>query len=323
MNLVSITRNPTPSGATVGMFKGHDGELLRYARWSATVGPRRGTICIFSGRTEFIEKYFETVADLRRRGFAVAIADWRGQGGSFRGIDDLRKGHIEDFSEYDRDLTCFMREIVLPDCPPPYGALAHSMGGHILLRNITKPGSWFDRVALLAPMVELHPSILKFPPAAARAYAWTMTKVGFGQSYVRGGSPDQGHIGEFESNILTSDRERHQRNYMLEQAAPNLLLGSPTIGWLNSALQSMEMINAPDYFEKVRVPTLIFAAGRDEIIPSRSVEDYAARLKSGTGILLPDAKHEILQETDAIRTRFWAAFDAYFELETGETAVAR
>ena len=31
-----------------------------------------------------IEKYFEVVGELRRRGFAVAVLDWRGQGGSSR-----------------------------------------------------------------------------------------------------------------------------------------------------------------------------------------------------------------------------------------------
>ncbi len=312
MNLVSIARNPAPNGATVGMFKGYDGEPLRFARWSATVGPRRGTICLFAGRSEYIEKYFETIADLRRRGFAVAIFDWRGQGGSFRPIDDQRKGHIDDFAEYDRDIVCFMREIVLPDCPPPYAALAHSMGGHIVLRNIIKPGSWFDRVVLVAPMIAFAPALLRYPMVLVKAYAALGAAFGFKHAYVQGGSPDQSAIGEFETNILTSDRERHQRNYMLEKAAPHLLLGSPTIGWLNAALKSLAMINRPDYFARIKIPVLIFAAGNDVIIPSRAVEDYAARLKTGTGILLPEAKHEILQEIDTIRTRFWAAFDAYF-----------
>ena len=322
MNLISIARNPIPSGATVGMFKGYDGELLRYARWDATVGPRRGTICCFQGRSEYIEKYFETVADLRRRGFAVATFDWRGQGGSYRPSNDPRKGHIEDFSEYDRDIACFMREIVLPDCPPPYGVLAHSMGGHITLRNITMPGSWFDRAVLLAPMVELHPSILGFPAPIVRLYAKSACLAGFKKKYVRGGTPGQSAIGDFETNILTSDRERHQRNYMLEQAAPDLLLGSPTNGWLNAAMESIAMINHADYFDRVKVPTLIFAAGLDVIVPSRAVEDYAARLKSGSGILLPESKHEILQENDTIRSRFWAAFDAYFGVNGANRQVA-
>ncbi|MEO1608366.1 MAG: alpha/beta hydrolase [Pseudomonadota bacterium] len=318
MHLVSIVRNPTPSGATVGMFKGYDGELLRYARWDATVGPRRGTFCVFTGRAEYIEKYFETISDLRRRGFAVAIMDWRGQGGSYRPINDPRKGHIADFAEYEQDIAHYMREIVLPDCPPPYNALAHSMGGHIMLRSIARPGSWFERVVLTAPMVELHRSVLGFSPMFVRAYSTIGVALGMKESYVYGGAPDSGSLSEFEENVVTSDRERQQRNYMLEQAAPQFSVGSPTIGWLHAALKSIAMINHRDYFAKVQVPTLTFAAGRDFIVPSQAVEDYAARLKSATCILLSEAKHEILQENNDIRTRFWAAFDAYFNIETIE-----
>ncbi len=110
---------------------------MRFARWEATRGPARGTVCLFQGRGEFIEKYFEVVADLRRRGFAVATMDWRGQGGSERLLSNPRKGHVRSFADFDQDLAAFMKEIVLPDCPPPYIAMAHSMGGHILLRNAT------------------------------------------------------------------------------------------------------------------------------------------------------------------------------------------
>ncbi len=78
MTLVSLAKNPVPSGAATGDFPGYDGAPLRYARWEATRGPIRGTVCVFCGRGEYIEKYFEVIADLRRRGFAVAIHDWRG-----------------------------------------------------------------------------------------------------------------------------------------------------------------------------------------------------------------------------------------------------
>ena len=72
MQLVSLAINPVPAPATVGALEGYDGTKLRYAHWPATRGPLLGTVCIFPGRGEYIEKYFEVVADLRRRGFAVS-----------------------------------------------------------------------------------------------------------------------------------------------------------------------------------------------------------------------------------------------------------
>ena len=311
MQLVSLARNPIPSGAVSGSFPGYDGAPLRFAVWGATRGPRRGTVCLFQGRTEFIEKYFETIADLRRRGFAVAIMDWRGQGGSHRPVNDPRKGHIDDFAEYDRDLRCFMREIVLPDCPPPYVALGHSMGAHIVLRNISEPGSWFERAVLLAPMLQLHPDVQQFPRTFVALYARLAAAGGLAESYVRGGSPEPGYGDQFDGNILTSDRERFDRNRQIDRAAPELLLGSPTIGWLNAAMRSMRRMSDSDFPGRVRVPALVFGAGRDQIVDTTAVEKFAAALKVGTYVLLPDAQHEILQENNDIRARFWATFDAY------------
>jgi len=232
MELVTLAKNPVPSGATVGAFRGYDGAQLRYARWDATRMPRRGTVCLFGGRAEFIEKYFEVVADLRRRGFAVATMDWRGQGGSQRMLANPRKGHVRGFWEYDRDLIRFMKDIVLPDCPPPFIGLAHSMGGNILLRNATMPGLWFERIVLVAPMISIHESILGPRPWHARVYAELSSLLGMSTAYVVGGTDRLESSYPFEDNTLTCDRERWSRTKAVLDIAPDLGLGSPTIGWL-------------------------------------------------------------------------------------------
>src|ERR1700681_349677 len=118
MSLVSIPANPVPEGAVTGMLKTPDGVSIRFARWPPPPG-RKGTVCIFQGRTEFIEKYFEVARELYARGFAVASLDWRGQGRSERALADSRKGHVTGFAKYGIDLETFVRNVVLPDCPPP------------------------------------------------------------------------------------------------------------------------------------------------------------------------------------------------------------
>jgi lysophospholipase len=314
--LFALARNPVPSGAVVGLFKGYDGALMRFARWAPTRTPHRGTVCCFTGRSEYIERYFETIADLRRRGFTVATMDWRGQGNSHRALANPRKGHISDFSEYDRDLACFMEQVVLPDCPAPYVALAHSMGGHILMREAGRTGSWFERIVVTAPMLEFHPDRVGAPDPVARFYATTASLLGFGQAYVRGGGDNFDEGGVYDTNPLTSDRERFERNRALSQAAPHLTIGAATIGWLRASYRSMAMLNHPSYPARVKVPLLLFVAGADTIVLPRAIEDFATRLKVGRDIMLSTARHEILQESDEIRARFWAAFDAYLGIET-------
>src|SRR5204863_8272329 len=128
------------------------------------------------------------------------------------------------------------KAIVLPACQPPYIALAHSMGGHILLRNATLPGSWFSRMVLSAPMIDIARERLGAPHAMSRAYAEILAGLGLGFMYAHNGRDKPLELEPFEGNALTSDRERYQRNRMVLEAAPSLGLGSPTVAWLRAAL---------------------------------------------------------------------------------------
>ena len=121
--------------------------------------------------------------------------------------------------------------------------------------------------------------------------------------------------GPFDGNILTSDRERWYRNKAVLDANPNLGLGSPTIAWLRAAYRSIALVSTPGFASEVRLPMMVFVAGKYRIVASRAIEDFAVGLKVGTHVLLPSAQHEILQEADSIRLRFWAAFDAYMGLD--------
>ena len=71
---------------------------------------RLGTVCLFGGRTDFIEKYFETIADSRA---ALRSPPWTGAAkadrrGCFR---TQRRGiHAENFAHHDGDVRTFMSE---------------------------------------------------------------------------------------------------------------------------------------------------------------------------------------------------------------------
>ena len=310
--LVAHARNPVPSGGRVGLFKGFDGAPLRFGVWDASRMPRRGTVCLFGGRGEFIEKYFETIADLQRRGFAVATMDFRGQGGSVRELSNPRKGYVRDFADHDRDVTRFMRDVVLPDCPPPYIAMGHSTGGNILLRQATAQNSWFERMIISAPLLHFAPASLPLPERQVALLMEILCLVGLGQHYARRSLDDNffEHM-PFEGNDLTSDRERFTRNLDLLRLAPELATGGPTVAWIRAACRSMKVLAQPDFPEKVHVPLLLIAAGADKVVSTLAIEEFARRLKIGSHVIIPGAQHEILQERDALRQQFWAVFDGY------------
>lgn len=306
MTLIDIPANPLPEDVTSGMLKTPDGVSLRYARWAPPAG-RKGTVCIFPGRTEFIEKYFETVRDLRARGFAVATLDWRGQGLSERAFGDSRKGHVRHFSDYLIDLHTFVHEIMLPDCPPPYFALAHSMGATVLLTAAYEGHRWFERMVLLAPMVGL-PGFRR--SAVTRTTVRSLRLLGFGGLYVPGGDASMVHR-PFQGNPLTSDPVRYARNLAVLEAEPRLAVGWPTVAWTDSAFRVMRRMSAPGYAAKIRQPILILAAGQDQIVSTPAIDAFAARLRSGSHLIVPGSRHELLMEQDHFRQQVFAAFDAF------------
>ena len=307
MTLVSIPANPVPEDAVTGMLKTPDGLALRFARWPPPAG-RKGTVCLFPGRAEFIEKYFETVRDLRARGFAVAMLDWRGQGGSQRLLRNPRKGYVRRFADYDIDLATFMREVVLPDCPPPVFALAHSMGATALIRAAHQGHRWFDRMVLLAPLIGL-PGLRR--SLATRVIVRTMRLVGLGGAYVPGGDASVMQQRPFIGNLLTSDPVRYARNVAVLEAEPQLAIGWPTVGWADAAFRMIGTLADPAYTVKIRQPMLIIAAGHDQIVSTLAIDEFAARLRTGSHLIVPGARHELLMEQDRFRGQALAAFDAF------------
>jgi lysophospholipase len=307
MKLVSIPANPVPENVVAGSIKTPDGVTLRFARWAPPPG-RKGTVCVLHGRAEFIEKYYETVRDLRARGFAVATFDWRGQGLSDRRLSDRQKGYVRDFSQYAADLDAFMEQVVLPDCPPPIFCLAHSMGASVAIRACHAGSRWFDRMVLTVPMIAL---------AEGRYYrlagplARFMRLLGRGGAYVPSGSSEPRGSEGFLGNPLTSDPVRYARNAAVLEEEPALGVGSPTIAWTDAALKQMRQLRAPGYAGRIRQPMLLVAAGRDELVSTPAIEAFGTHLLAGRHLILAGSKHEILQEQDQYRAQFWAAFDAF------------
>jgi lysophospholipase len=308
MKLVSIPANPVPDNFVTGTLKTPDGVGLRFARWLPPAG-RRGTVCIFQGRGEWIEKYFETVRDLRARGFAVTALDWRGQGLSDRVLSDRRRGYVGDFSEYDTDLETFIREIVLPDCPPPIFAIGHSTGATMLIRAAYRGHRWFDRMVLTAPLIALGG--IDYSMGTSAMLIRALDIAGFGTMYVPKHETGVIESRPFVGNILTSDPVRYARNAAILEAEPALALGAPTVAWTDAAFRAMRALRERGYPARIRQPMLIVAAGNDAVVSNTAIEDFASLLRAGSHLVVVGAQHEILMEQDRFRSQFWAAFDAF------------
>ncbi|HJW77129.1 MAG TPA: alpha/beta hydrolase, partial [Beijerinckiaceae bacterium] len=184
MQLVETPDNPIPRRPNVMAVETEDGVTLRAVRWRPTTRRDRGTVCILQGRAEFIEKYFETITELRRRGFAVVAFDWRGQGLSGRALAERAKGYVRSFDQYGRDLEAIRANVLEPYMPKPHFALGHSMGGAIALAEARVGRLPFARLVATSPMLAL--CMVKSPKVAATT-ALLLRLAGLGGQYVPGG----------------------------------------------------------------------------------------------------------------------------------------
>lgn len=318
MELIITPDNPPPPGGVCSNVRTSDRVILRVARWHPEKRAR-GTVLLAQGRAEFIEKYFETVGDLLARGFAVVTFDWRGQGMSGRAVDNPRKGHVDDFALFERDLEAVFAQAVQPFCPAPYFGLAHSTGATIMLQQARRGASPFARLVLLAPLVDIRD--LRFPQGA-RLLADFLNVLGLGGAFIPGGRAKSLLARPFKGNRLTSDPRRYARNAAIAEAAPHIAIGDPTVGWVHAAFRQIDDFADPDYPVRTLPPLLIIAAGADRIVSTPAIERFGARLKAGRVLVLQHARHEILQENDTIRGQFWAAFDAFVPGETAMQGVS-
>ncbi|WP_371396343.1 alpha/beta fold hydrolase [Fretibacter rubidus] len=275
---------------------------LRVMLATAASDHPRGSIIMCPGRTEFIEKYFETVVDLIGRGFNVLVFDPRGQGLSDRLIDDPLKSYVRDFQDYADDMAA-LTDIFTPLLPKPHILMGHSMGGCVALQAVISGVSNPSAVVCSAPMLGLFDLDSPLIWAVKALSALGMSKHDLPFQKGRQGLPVP-----FEGNKLTSDRARYDSWAAYFQNIPELRLGPPTYGWICAALRAMRFVNKNA--DKVKVPHLIIAAGGDPIVDPASNEDFA-RASGGRFENVKGAMHELFLERDEYRDQFLAHFDSF------------
>lgn len=289
-----------------------DGWPLRRVRLAGQGAPR-GCLLFLGGRADHIEKYDEALIGWAEQGWAVESVDWRGQGGSGRLIAGSALGHAEDFAAWLEDIEAYARDWrVRTEGRGPHVIVAHSMGGHLVLRALAEGRVKADAVVLVAPMLGIHTGGLPhwlagWIAAAACALGVANRAVGRVRSAVRA---DEGAA---LPTILTHDRERLLREARFEIERPDIALDTPTWGWLRAASRSMRLLMRPGVLEAVRVPLLILASDGDAVVSTPAILRAAARVpRAQTHVYGADVAHEILREVDAVRDDALARIDAFF-----------
>ncbi len=278
-----------------------DGVRLRLALWPAPAGGR-GTVFLFPGRTEYVEKYGLAAADLAAHGYGTFSIDWRGQGLSERLAANPMLGHVAEFAQYQLDVAAMLEAARALELPRPWFLLGHSMGGCIGLRALHREMP-VAAAAFSGPMWGIALSPLLRPLAvllAAAAHA-----LGLGERYAPGTDRTAYVLSApFEDNLLTTDRQMW--DYMAHQlrSHPELILAGPSFDWFNAARRECAALMA---LPPPRLPALVFLGGNERIVDPRPVHALMRRWEQGRLEVVPGAEHEIMMERPQIRCRFFAA----------------
>ena len=293
-----------PAGGRAFWLTTADGVRLRVGLW--TYVGAHGTVLLLPGRTEYVEKYGRAAGDLRARGFATLVIDWRGQGLADRALDDPMGGHVGDFAEYQLDFDEMLGFARAHGLPEPYYLMAHSMGGCIGLRALMR-GAPVKAAAFSAPMWGILIAAWMRPMALALTTASRWFK--FDDRYAPGtGAKSYVLTADFTGNSLTTDAEMW--DYMRKQALahPELGLGGPSLGWLKAALtecHALSLLPSPT------VPTVTALGAQEKIVDTAPIHARMAIWQEGRLDLYPGSEHEILMERAESRSRF---FDRSTEL---------
>jgi lysophospholipase len=306
MDLYPTLENRLPPGAESLLLKTADGIILRGMK--AGSGERRGTILLLNGRGDYVERYFETMRDLIARGFCVASFDWRGQGASQRLQKDRLRGWINSFKSYDEDLKTGMEQLVRAHCPGPYFALAHSTGGHILLRSILRE-TWFSKAIVTAPLMDLNYGA--WPRWLARLLSYIAVRVGLSWVILPGMRRQPLMQGPFTDNPLTSSEDRWDRDAATLVRYPELAVGGATFGWLKATMDSLDGLRHRNFPKGPKCPVLMVLAGRDRVVDNAAAEAFARHVPGVSVVYVQDSLHEIMMERDVIREEFLAGLDNY------------
>jgi len=284
---------------------------LRAGKWDVPEGIKpRGVCILLQGFTEFLEKYHEVAEELNQRGLIVVSVDWRSQGASERGARDNRTGHVHNFAEYELDLAVLFQKLAAP-LNLPVIVLAHSMGAHILLRDLNENKRRFLCAALVAPMLDIY--VEKYPRWLVNILTFVLNLRRASQRPLPATAERDPLTLPFEENQVTSDKARYKFSQDRLKEQPFIRINGPSFGWLGAAVRSMRKIDRKSYAEEITTPLIIFGAGKDRVVKIETIRNYVNWLPNAEYVEIQDSEHEILMEKNSVRARFWTAFDKFLE----------
>lgn len=297
-----------------GIWTSAAGVDLYYA--SAIKSGAKACVVISPGRAEAAVKYAELMYELYQNGYSVFVFDHQGQGKSSRLAENPQIGFVSSFNDYVSDFKTLIDKVLNPLLKAAEQSeldkylLAHSMGGAIGSLFLLEHPSVFTKAVLSAPMIGIKVPLPETLINAIVSAVLTVRRAfNLPERYFLGQGDYQAY--PFYKNRLTSCEKRYEVFRKVMAQDPSVQLGGIGFTWIAQAIIAMRAIRRKSH--AMLLPILVFKAQADKIVDNDKIEALANDIPTARMITVPDAEHEILFETDEIRTPVIQSILTFFD----------
>lgn len=299
--LRSIRQQLLPYRLT-GSFASFDGTELRWEGYLAENA--RGTVVILHGFTEFPGKYLEMTWYFLNRGYHVFLPTQRGH-------DTAGIIHVNRFDDYVYDLNCFIEQFRSYTDSLPLYLYAHSMGGGVGARHLQEYPGEFQKAILSSPM--FCPRAADLPYAAALCGTRAMLCRGGQETSTLFTCTFDPDMPLERSSAASEGRFRWNISCRLEN--PLYQTSGVSNRWVYESVALQQRVLRRSNCRRIRVPVLVFSAGRDAQVRLAPQERFVKRVPSAVLVRYPEEKHELFSAKNEVLKDYLDRIFAFLETE--------
>lgn len=260
---------------STGEFKGVRDTVIRWQEWSPKKTDPRAVILLVHGIGEHGGRYSALAEDLTQAGFAVGVPDHRGHG-----LSEGKRAQVEKFDDFSDDLSTY-HDVLRKRFPAPLPLfiVAHSMGGLIALRYVTRDQPDASGLVLSGAAAAKPDDISDITITIGNLLAKVLPDVGVAGLQLEKISRDPAVVEAYMNDpLVTSGKVR-------ARMGSELLKGMDTV---EADLPSLTM------------PILIMHGGDDVITPPHGSEMIFEKVgsKDKTLKIYPGLYHEVYNEPE-------------------------
>ncbi|WP_375608308.1 MULTISPECIES: serine aminopeptidase domain-containing protein [unclassified Bartonella] len=268
---------------------------IRFAITYPEVEKSKGTIVILKSYANTLEKYFLLINEISKRGFHTAIFDCFDQEKTSFKIRKQSRHHCFDINNDINDLYKFLKNIVYPNCPPPYSMLTYGIGGLIALSGLDLINHQFNRLLCVSPL---------FAPFGNKTNSFQHKLTQFLSDIGLGFIPVKNR-----KKLNKTKQKNIQLGHIHKVPLPSIK--PPTSQWMASVFNTIDSMKRNVLHGNLRIPTLFILANQNNIANNIEVRQLCQHTRLTESITITGAELDTIMVNEDYKKQFLAAFDAF------------